>query len=146
MKKATSKPTSYRQQLGESIERCSSCIEAHKLAASDAAMKTLESKPYDQAFQQEVNNNVQRFGKQFANNSEALAAGLVSSYLNSSSNSDIERLGTALQQAGIIDSSYPHGNPQANSHLKSESTSRISDNQSNNVETHLKLPESPRSG
>ena len=90
-----------QQQIGDALNS-GPAVWASRLAASESAMTTLRSKPFDNQFQQQVNHNIQRFSSQFANPSEALGAALVTTYLGSSSEQDWQRLGTALHQAGII--------------------------------------------
>ena len=99
-----------QQQVGQ-VLNSGPAVWAHKLAESSAAMDTLKSKPYDSDFQSNAQQAFSRFQGQFANNDEALGAALVSAHLNNGNDQDMNRLGKALSQAGLI---TPADNMSAN--------------------------------
>ena len=114
--KSYEQASQLQQQLGQSLNS-GPAVWANRVAASESAMNTLQSKPYDPEFQQQVNSNVQRLGGQFASPSETLAAALVSTYLKSSGEEDLGRLTKALQESGIISSEPMSGSPHSNQPL-----------------------------
>ena len=136
--KSYEQASQLQQQLGQALSS-GPAVWANRLAASESAMETLQSKPYDRDFQQQVNRNVQRFSGQFANSSETLAASLVSAYLNSSNEDDLGRLGKALQSSGIISTESLSGNPQSNRSLAPQN--RSDNSVSTTVANTLSQPE-----
>ena len=132
--KSYEQASQLQQQLGQALNS-GPAVWANRLAESESAMETLQSKPYDPEFQQRVNRNVQRFSGQFANSSETLAAALVSTYLNSPNEEDLGRLSQALQTSGIINTESLKGNPQSNQPLapQEQSDNRISKSVANTL-------------
>ena len=117
--KSYEQTSQLQQQLGQAL-KSGPAVWTNRLASSESAMDILQSKPFDPEFQQQVNRNVQRFSGQFANPSETLAAALVSTYLSSSNETDLGRLGEALQKSGIISADTEKHNPEANQSLVSQ--------------------------
>ncbi len=136
--KSYEQTSQLQQQLGQALSS-GPAVWANRLAGSESAMETLQSKPYDPDFQQQVNRNIQRYSGQFANSSETLAASMVSAYLNSTNEEDLGRLGKALQSSGIISTGSMKESPQTNRPLapQSRSDNRIS----TTVANTLKQPE-----
>ena len=128
-----------QEQLGQALNS-GPAVWANRLAGSEPAMETLQSKPYDPDFQQQVNRNVQRFSGQFANSSETLAAALVSAYLKSPNEDDLGRLGKALQSSGIIGTESMKASPQSNRSLAPQN--RSDNSVSTTVANTLSQPES----
>ena len=89
-----------QQQMGQALSS-GPAVWAHKLASSEEAMNTLQSKPFDSDFQKDVNNTYQQLDGQFANGNETLAAALVISSMKTGNDQDIQRIGKALKQSGL---------------------------------------------
>ena len=117
--KSYEQTSQLQQQLGQAL-KSGPAVWTNRLASSESAMNILQSKPFDPEFQQQVNHNVQRFSGQFANPSETLAAALVSTYLSSSNETDLGRLGDALQKSGIISSDSEKYSPESSQSLTSQ--------------------------
>ena len=141
--KSYEQASQLQQQLGQTLNS-GPAVWASRLADSESAMSTLQSKPYDPEFQRQVNSNVQRFSGQFANSSETLAAAFVSTYLNNPNEEDLGRLSKALQTSGIISSESLKGSPQSNQSLAPQKHS--DDRVSKSVENAIHQPETVNSG
>ncbi|MCW7552688.1 conjugal transfer protein TraG N-terminal domain-containing protein [Endozoicomonas gorgoniicola] len=141
--KSYEQASQLQQQLGQALNT-GPAVWANRLSFSESAMNTLQSKPFDPDFQQQVNHNMQRFSGQFASSSETLAAALVSTYLDSPDEKDLGRLSEALQQSGIISAESLKSSPESNQTLASQKSSDGSLAKSVNEVLHQ--PESIDSG
>ena len=132
--KSYEEASQLQHQLGQALNTAPA-VWANKLATSDAAMSTLQNVPYDSDFNQSVNKNVQRFQGQFANSKETLAAALVSSHINTPTQQNLERLGKALGQAGLTETSQQTATPLLNQALKENELPKIAGSVSDKLTT-----------
>ncbi|MCW7552829.1 conjugal transfer protein TraG N-terminal domain-containing protein [Endozoicomonas gorgoniicola] len=132
--KSYEEASQLQHQLGQALSTAPA-VWANKLASSDAAMSTLQNVPYDSDFNQSVNSNIKRFQGQFANSKEALAAALVASHINTPTQQNFERLGKALGQAGLSETSKQTATPLANQELKENELPKVSENVSGRLTT-----------
>ena len=110
--KSYEQASQLQQQIGQ-VLNAGPAVWTHKIAESSQAMDTLKSKPYDSEFHQDVQKAYNHFRGQFASKDETMAAALVSSYLKSGSDNDLNRLSKALDQAGLI---TPSSKPDPSAH------------------------------
>ena len=114
-----------QQQIGQALN-AGPAVWAHKIAESSQAMDALKSKPYDSEFHQNAQKSFNQIKGQFASNDESLAAALVSSYLQSGSDDDLNRLNKALSYAGLtIPAGKVSSTLQANQKIMTEADSKI---------------------
>ena len=136
-----------QQQIGQALNT-GPAVWAHKVAGSSGAMNTLTNKPYDSDFHQDVQTTYNQFKGQFASKEEIMAAALVSSYLKSGGDNDLNRVSQALNQAGLV---MPAGKVSATTQANEKLTKDTNDmmplaNMHSTVSSHLHRPSSISAG